>query len=257
HRPLLSAYQLHNQSMSITNETASAAVTARHASANNAAAPAAAASRNRAAASAASTPNAMPPAKRAGRNRSAKALAIADAEEYPQLRETPITLKIPGFLPVMFKELTQELLATFGLDRNLSPHAPSNPLACFHLDGDNVTFVCKNREATARLLNTSLVFRGRAIPWTTEKGTLLSIGIVNAPIKATPRRLKAAFAQFGKLSQIMPMTRNGCHTGDWEAFLDLHDGKELPAHIALKSCEGQLAQVVPASELICSTRTMD
>ncbi|PIA12729.1 hypothetical protein COEREDRAFT_12277 [Coemansia reversa NRRL 1564] len=233
-----------------TSVTAPAAATAGHATADSAAAPTAPASRKRTAASAANAPTAMPPAKRAGPNRSANALAIADAEEYPELRETPITLKIPGFRPSMFKELTQELLATLGLGRNLSPSAPSNPLSRFRLHGENVTFVLKNREATARLLNTSLVFRGRAFPWTTEKGTLLTIGIVDAPFKATPRRLKAAFAQFGTLSQLTEITRHGYRTGDWKAFLELRDGHDLPAHIALKSCEGQLAQVVPASELI-------
>ncbi|KAJ2611516.1 hypothetical protein H4S08_003119, partial [Coemansia sp. RSA 1365] len=141
-----------------------AAVTAGRASVNNPAAPTAAASRKRAAASAASASNAMPPAKRAGPNRSVNAQAIADAEEYPELRETPIMLKIPGFRPSMFKKLTQELLATLGLGRNLSPLAPSNPLSSFHIDGDDVTFVLKNREATARLLNTSLVFHGCAFP---------------------------------------------------------------------------------------------
>ncbi|PIA12492.1 hypothetical protein COEREDRAFT_12720 [Coemansia reversa NRRL 1564] len=229
---------------------APAAATAGRASVNNPAAPAAAASRKRTAASAASASNAMRPAKRAGPNRSVNAQAIADAEEHPELRETPITLKIPGFLPIMFKELTQELLATFGLDRNLSPLAPSNPISSFHIDGDDVTFVCKNREATAKFLNTSFVFRGRPFPWSTEKGTLLAIGIVNAPLKATARRLKAAFAQFGKLTQLLPLSRDGWRTGDWKAFLELRDGNDLPAHVVLKSCEGRLARVVPASELV-------
>ncbi|PIA12469.1 hypothetical protein COEREDRAFT_12798 [Coemansia reversa NRRL 1564] len=48
----------------------------------------------------------------------------------------------------------------------------------------------------------------------------------------------------------MPMTRFGYRTGDWKAFLELRDGKDLPAHVALKSCEGKLAKVVPASELL-------
>ncbi|KAJ2611517.1 hypothetical protein H4S08_003120 [Coemansia sp. RSA 1365] len=46
------------------------------------------------------------------------------------------------------------------------------------------------------------------------------------------------------------MTRHGYRTGDWKAFLELRDGNDLPVHIALKSCERWLAQVVPASELI-------
>ncbi|PIA13170.1 hypothetical protein COEREDRAFT_83666, partial [Coemansia reversa NRRL 1564] len=145
-----------------------AAVLAANASDGDAAVLAVPASRKRIAANTASVSNAAPPAKRAGPNRSAHAQAIADAEEYPELHETPITLKIPGFRPSTFKELTQELLGALRLNRNLSDAAPSNPLACFHLNGDNITFVLKNRDATAKLLNTSLVFRGRAFPWTTE-----------------------------------------------------------------------------------------
>ncbi|PIA12700.1 hypothetical protein COEREDRAFT_12336 [Coemansia reversa NRRL 1564] len=145
---------------------------AANASDGDSAAPTVPASRKRAVANAASASNTTPPVKRAGPNRLANAQAIADAKEYPELRETPIMLKIPGFRPSMFKELTQELLGALQLNRNLSAAAPSNPLACFHLDGDNITFVLKNREATARLLNTSFVFRGHTFPWMTEKGTV-------------------------------------------------------------------------------------